>query len=233
VDYFQNNLQNLEEWHGYFTEKYGKSSYFHTNKHRNKLDLDKYVYAVVYRTYMAIYDESVAKSKESGLKFGVGDYDSTIQFLAVKMFPFGYFFISFGLGDGVIVLFDWNKVGEIMMFGAPDSTFSDEHNLYITRSKEITPEKVKNKTFFGFADSFDSIMLATDGVTDPFFKTIAEVTSEEKWLAFWNKNFKNGDGKALDLSSSTPPNIKAQSLKKWLAFDSSSDGDDRTIILIK
>jgi serine/threonine protein phosphatase PrpC len=237
VDFFQNNQENLAEWNKYFTEKYGNNSYFQVNKHRNKFDLDKFVYAVVYRTYMAIHDESVAKSKDSGLKFGVGDYDTTLKFLALKKFPFGYFFISYGLGDGVVVLFDWNKSGRAILSGTPDSTLSDGHNAYITTLSEVSPEKVKIKTFFGFAESFDCIVLATDGVTDPFFTTMADVLSEEKWIDFWKDNFKGGKvgskGNLSDLSSGATLKDKAEILKKWLRFDSVRDNDDRTILLIR
>jgi hypothetical protein len=50
---------------------------------------------------------------------------------------------------------------------------------------EVEFEKIIGRTRLFFADTFEAIILATDGITDPFFPSEVDTLSEEKWKYFW------------------------------------------------
>jgi hypothetical protein len=104
-------------------------------------------------------------------------------------------------------------------------------------SGEINPERVSKRAFFTFIDDFQSIILATDGITDAFFPSESSILSEEKWRIFWDKILRSGD----DENPSGCPEIydpqvplpdKANGLRNWLDFWSKGNHDDRTILII-
>ncbi|MDR2350221.1 MAG: protein phosphatase 2C domain-containing protein, partial [Deltaproteobacteria bacterium] len=236
-DFFEKKARTLEEWSGHFAANFYNDSYFLVNKYRNGLELDKLIYSVVYKTYMTIADEVAMKSKVSAEPAALSDYDSTLTLLAFKKFDFGYFLISFLMGDGCAALFDWNGSGRVMPLGTPDSAASEGTAACLTRPGEVTPEKVKNKTFFAFAKSFETLILATDGVTDPFFQTARDFSDEKKWLKFHEETLKKGANDIKGASGLFSRNAsieeKVASLAAWIDFDSPGHNDDRAMIIIR
>jgi hypothetical protein len=192
---------------------------------------------------MDIYKESAQQSKLSGTQIPVTDYHTTLMFVAFKLFSFGYFFISFFIGTGAMLLYNPSKSGKVLPLGTPDSRGCANYaaqkgtEFYFTDSTHISPEKVKIRTFFNFARDFDAILLATDGVTDTFFPTIESLHSEKDWQRFWNESLKKGDARTKGASALFAPDStlagKLLGLKNFLSFTSSADQDDRTILLIK
>lgn len=72
---------------------------------------------------------------------------------------------------------------------------------------------------------FTALMLMSDGISDPFFETDANLAKKEKWDELW-QNLSN----EVDFSDDNE-NSKDQ-LLKWLDFWSPGNHDDRTIAIL-
>ncbi len=72
---------------------------------------------------------------------------------------------------------------------------------------------------------FTALMLMTDGISDPFFETDANLARKEKWDELWK-----------DLSAKvdfSDDNVKSKDqLLSWLDFWSPGNHDDRTIAIL-
>jgi serine/threonine protein phosphatase PrpC len=195
------------------------------------------IYRSVYLSYLNISKESTNKAqllKDENIS--IKDYYTTLLFMAFKKFSFGYFFISFWLGDGGMAICRVDNSDKVLVLGTPDSGEFAGQTKFLTMVEEINEEKVKHRTFFTFADDFESIILATDGITDPFFPSEASVLSGEKWLYFWDQILKKGDSENPGCPEIYDPDVptdkKAQALRNWLDFWSKGNHDDRTILIV-
>jgi hypothetical protein len=78
---------------------------------------------------------------------------------------------------------------------------------------------------YSIEEDFTALMLMTDGISDPFFETDANLNKVEKWNELWDNV--NSD---VDL---TDDNSESQyQLLKWLDFWSPGNHDDRTIAIL-
>jgi hypothetical protein len=103
--------------------------------------------------------------------------------------------------------------------------------------EEINESKVRERTRCGFLDDFQTIILATDGVTDPYLPSEASVRDPKKWLDLRDRILKDGDGEnpgaGVALKPGAEPGERAKALRAWLDFWSKGDHDDRTILLVE
>lgn len=78
---------------------------------------------------------------------------------------------------------------------------------------------------YSIEEDFSALLLMTDGISDPFFETDANLNKVEKWNELWvNINSE------VDL---TDDNTESQyQLLKWLDFWSPGNHDDRTIAIL-
>ena len=86
---------------------------------------------------------------------------------------------------------------------------------------------------FSIEDDFTSLMLMTDGVSDPMFETANNLNDFEKWKEFWNKiktGFPEDEIGGVDLSDDNEES--KNQLLKWLDFWSPGNHDDRTIAIL-
>jgi serine/threonine protein phosphatase PrpC len=200
--------------------------------------LNRLLYNSVATALKAIDAECKKKQAEPKYKdVKLSDYHTTLLFMIFKKFTFGYFFASFWIGDGAIVLYGVNGTGKVEVLGVPDSGEFAGQTRFLTMPGEVTQEKVNKRTRFLFADSFGAIILVTDGITDAFFPSESATLSEDKWKSFWTKTLREGDGEnpgcpAL-FNPAIVPEAKAQALLKWLDFWSKGNHDDRTILIVK
>jgi serine/threonine protein phosphatase PrpC len=205
---------------------------------RKDLQIDKLIYASVYKAYSDIQDEMKTKRQSLGDdKITIKDYYTTLLLIAIKKISTGYFYISFWIGDGGIAICRPDKIqNSALVLGSPDSGEYSGQTRFLTMREEINEGKVSQRTFCGFLSSFESIILATDGVTDPYFPSEASVLSPQKWLDFWDRILRVGDGENPGAAGLFNPAAggeeKAKSLRKWLDFWVKGEHDDRTILIV-
>ena len=149
-------------------------------------------------------------------------FGTTTLLLAVcRKFSFGWFIASFGVGDGAIAIYDKNSDG-IKLLNEPDG------GEYAGQTRFLTMDSIfrdKTRIKMSIVPDFTALMLMTDGISDPFFETDANLAKKEKWDALWT-----------DLSSSvefSDDNEQSQyQLLNWLDFWSPGNHDDRTLAIL-
>jgi serine/threonine protein phosphatase PrpC len=200
--------------------------------------LNNLFHQIVLRAGAAIKNEYEIKrdSDDKYKDIKISAYHTTLLFMAFKKFDFGYFFGSFWIGDGAMVLYNLDEKGVVKVLGVPDSGEYAGETRFLTMSGELNEEKVMKRTVFTFADSFEAIILATDGITDPFFPSENETLSPERWKHFWNETLRKGDNENAGcpeiFDPQAPLEAKANALLKWLNFWSKGNHDDRTLMII-
>lgn len=170
-------------------------------------------------------------AKEATLKEAVlKDFSTTLLFVLLKKFEFGYFITSFWVGDGGIGIYRKTE-GDVLVLGTPDGGEFAGQTRFITM-----PDIFKSADFYSrfsikTIPDFTTLILMTDGITDPKFGTDANLTRMEKWNELWEDLAGNNDDKA---SVKLEPNNEqaADELLSWLDFWSPGNHDDRTIAIL-
>lgn len=186
----------------------------HAENHSiNGESLQNTIVKSVYQAYKHI-TEAVDQSHGDTIK----DFSTTLLLSAVKKVSDGYLFVSFSIGDGAVVV-----LGDTMqptLLSRPDTglyagqtRFLDAklfegHEVY----ERISVEKLKN---------FSALILATDGITDAWFKTDAMLSDQSAWQILWNE--------LQDKVSYPAPDGALEALTKWMDFWSPGNHDDRTL----
>lgn len=161
-----------------------------------------------------------AKANEDQVK----DYSTTLLLAICKKFDFGWFVASFWVGDGAMCIYD-NERRYVKVLGIPDGGEYAGQTRFLTMKEIFTPESIMSRLKYSIEEDFTAFMLMTDGISDPFFETDANLNKIEKWDELWN-NIKS----EVDL---TDDNSQSQyQLLKWLDFWSPGNHDDRTIAIL-
>lgn len=90
---------------------------------------------------------------------------------------------------------------------------------------EVSPDALKKRVRYVLCDDFTAFVLMTDGVSDPRFDTVAQLSDAEPWSALWQEI-----GQAV--LPFDPDGQADQRLLAWLGFWSQGNHDDRTIALV-
>lgn len=237
-DFFQANAGRLAEWKRAFEAADGRPDSEAANNFHDLmaagdgLRLNDVVYKAVYEAHAAIEREA----RDRGAQ--VRDYHSTLLCAAFRQFSFGYFIISYWVGDGAMAVYNWNGRDRVLVPGQPDGgEFAGQTRFLTMGREEINPEAVARRTRYIFADDFEALILATDGVSDPFFPSEKSVLEEANWRHFWTQVLPVGDADAppcpeLFDGAAAPPE-QAGALRRWLNFWSKGNHDDRTILIVK
>ena len=147
------------------------------------------------------------------------DYSTTLLLAAHKKLAIGHFFAVYWVGDGGIGIYEKGK--RVQLLGEVDSGDFAGQTRFLDK-QVMTPEDVMNRLRFVITDDFTSLVLMTDGITDPKFETDNNLASLQKWDDFWQEIdpiLKNKD-------------TVSEELLRWLEFWSPGNHDDRTIALL-
>ncbi|MDR1039958.1 MAG: protein phosphatase 2C domain-containing protein, partial [Deltaproteobacteria bacterium] len=175
-------------------------------------------------------------SKEPGPPITLSDYHTTLLFAAFKRFEFGYFIASFWIGDGGLALYNPNDTMQVKLLGMPDAMEFSGEPSFLTMLDKLRPDIAIDTVFFSFAEDFEALILATDGITNPFFPSEEKIKSDAEWIKFWNvplKRGSNGNPGCPELFDGSPVDVKGERLLDWLNFWVRGEHDDRTILIVK
>lgn len=170
-------------------------------------------------------------SKEKGpdgqpLVYSIKDFNTTLILCVAKKSKHGWFIGTFSIGDGGAVVIDFkNKVSKLMTIG--DSGEFAGQTRFLSTSEFSAEANPAARLRHYVSDSFDSIVLMTDGITDPFFPTDVELQDFNLWSKFWSDEL----GSVVKLDTNT--NETQIQLLSWLDFWSAGNHDDRTIVLLR
>lgn len=152
------------------------------------------------------------------------DYSTTLLFTIIKKYAAGYVIGSFWVGDGGIGIYDDNTVNAIVL-GTPDSGEFAGQTRFLTMSEIFADNAYVNRIRFKVVPDFTTLILMTDGITDPKFQTDANLRNGTFWQQLWK-----------DLNGDNEDNCKVESEKdllNWLDFWSPGNHDDRTIAILR
>lgn len=151
------------------------------------------------------------------------DYATTFLATLVHKDPIhkSVFIVSFWIGDGAIAIY--SKKNGVYLMGQPDT------GEYAGQTRVFDRKMFKDKDFwsrlqFKFypkqeVDFIDAILMMSDGISDPYFKTDQGLTDKENWDVLW------GDIEPV-LNSD-------EDLFNWMGFFKENNHDDRTIAILK
>lgn len=162
--------------------------------------------------------------------FKARDYATTLIMTIVKRFDSVRWFIAtFWVGDGAMGIYR-GSAGEVHVQGTPDGGEYGGQTRFLTEdSAEVWPqdanELIKRRLRFDVVDSFEAVVLMTDGVSDPKFETDNNSVSVTKWNDLWEDLTK-------DVHLESRDDSVADDLLKWMDFWSPGNHDDRTMIVL-
>lgn len=174
--------------------------------------------AAAFKAYKRIEEESV--NSNSQLK----DFSTTLIAAICKKFKFGWFVASFWVGDGGIGIY--NKDTQFLkVMGESDGGEFAGQTRFLTMPEIMKPEEIYRRLRFDIVDDFTSLILMTDGVTDPKFETDANLLRIEKWNDLWEDINR-------EVTLTEDNDDIADQLLGWLDFWSPGNHDDRTIAIL-
>ncbi len=195
------------------------SNYNNAPTQENAGHVGTFIYNTVVK---AAWEASRAIKNESEAKEGavLKDYSTTLLMAMCRKFDFGWFVATYWVGDGAIgLLLD---DGSIKIMGEPDG------GEYAGQTRFLTmPSIFSDRTRYRFTivPDFKALVLMTDGVSDPWFETDANLQRPEKWDEMM-KSIKDN----VNLADRKPE--CADELLGWLGFRSRGNHDDRTIAIL-
>ena len=144
-----------------------------------------------------------------------------------------WFVASYWVGDGAICLYNEEK-GTSKLLGIPDEGEYSGQTRFLTMPdifKDATA--VFERLRFSIEDDFTSLILMTDGVSDPMFETVNNLNDFEKWKEFYERlktGFPEDEIGGVDLTDDNEQS--KDQLLNWLNFWSPGNHDDRTIAIL-
>ncbi|PUZ26697.1 Protein phosphatase 2C [Chitinophaga costaii] len=154
------------------------------------------------------------------------DFATTLLFLLVKKFDFGYFVASFMVGDGGMGIYS-KDTGQVFTLGTPDGGEFAGQTRFVSMPEIFKDESFYRRFSIRTIPDFTALVLMTDGITDPKFQTDANLTKVEYWNALWD-DLQGPEHRVLDRNAAQA----SQALLDWLDFWSPGNHDDRTIAIL-
>lgn len=179
------------------------------------------IHEILFKAATEAYRAIVKKVEECSDPAVLKDFSTTLLLAVCRKFSFGWFVASFGVGDGAIAIYDKNAES-VKLLNEPDG------GEYAGQTRFLTMESIfrdRTRIKMSIVPDFTALMLMSDGISDPFFETDANLAKKEKWDELW-QSLSN----EVDFSDDNE-NSKDQ-LLKWLDFWSPGNHDDRTIAIL-
>lgn len=145
------------------------------------------------------------------------DYSSTLLAAAIRRVGDSMFISTYWMGDGAIAVY--GPKGKVRLMGTPDSGEYAGQTRFLDR-KAIADADFAKRIQLGMFTGITSVILMTDGISDPRFETDNGLLDPEKWDSLWEEI-------SPYLTGDTPES----NLLGWLDFLTPGHHDDRTIAL--
>ncbi|MDQ0067641.1 PP2C family serine/threonine-protein phosphatase [Chryseobacterium lathyri] len=160
--------------------------------------------------------------------FSIKDLHTTLIFVLLKKFDFGYIILTFGVGDCPINLIS-PDFSEVKLLNRMDVGEFGGGTRFITM-KEIFGDDMASRFEITCVDDFSYLVLMTDGIYDPKFMTENKLEDINSWKTFFNDLAGNNDDRTkVDFVSDADID---QQLLAWTDFWSRGNHDDRTLAII-
>jgi len=190
-----------------------------------KNDIDEKIGIVLYEiTVGTAFNANKAINKFSNDEgYEIKKYATTLLFALSKKFDFGTIIITFSVGDGAIGVIYGENADMLMI---PDGGEYSGQTRFLTMNeifKPKDPNKIKERySIKCYNDHVQSIILMTDGVSDPKFGTDNNLNDPRYWGDLWCD--------LIPILVENEPN--EESLYKWMDFYIPGEYDDRTISIL-
>lgn len=148
----------------------------------------------------------------------VKEYSTTLLAAAVKKDGANTFLATFWMGDGAIAAY--GPRGTVKLMGTPDGGEFAGQTRFLDRNA-LADQGFGKRVRVGRLQNVSSVILMTDGVSDPYFETDNGLADPAKWDVLW-------DEIQPQLGDAAPE----QRLVEWLHFFKQGHHDDRTIALL-
>lgn len=147
------------------------------------------------------------------------DYSTTLLVAVTKRIKTRTFIVAFWVGDGVIAAY--GPSGKVRVMGQPDGGEHAGQTIFLDARVVMDGPSFFKRITMGFFSDITSVLLMTDGVSDPRFETDSELSDPSKWDALWS-----------EISPLLFTQSPEQALLNWLEFYSPKHHDDRTIAVL-
>ncbi|OJV22442.1 PP2C family serine/threonine-protein phosphatase [Dyadobacter sp. 50-39] len=191
-------------------------------------DLDLFLYNSIGKAAFSIHKslQDYADRLEVPLK----DLHTTLIFVLLKKYSFGYAILSFGVGDCPIGLLN-KDMTEIKLMNWLDVGEFGGGTRFITMPEIFSSSKFATRLGFKVIEDFSYLMLMTDGIYDPKFVVEANLEKLESWTKFLNDLY--GENESHNVVQLIAKNVELpKQLSEWMDFWSSGNHDDRTLAIV-
>ena len=147
------------------------------------------------------------------------DYSTTLLVAVTKRVKTRTFIVTFWVGDGAIAAY--GPRGKVRVMGQPDGGEHAGQTVFLDARVVMDGPSFFKRITMGFFSDITSVLLMTDGVSDPKFETDNELSDPSKWDALWS-----------EISPLLFTQSPEQALLNWLEFYSPKHHDDRTIAVL-
>lgn len=179
------------------------------------------IHTILFKAAAEAHKAIAWKAEESGDAVRMKDFSTTLLLAVCRRFSFGWFIASFGVGDGAIAVYA-REAETVRLLNESDG------GEYAGQTRFLTMESIfrdRTRIKMTIVPDFIALILMTDGISDPFFETDANLARKEKWDSLWDSL-----SEEVDFTDDNPE--AAEQLLGWLDFWSPGNHDDRTIAIL-
>lgn len=127
--------------------------------------------------------------------------------------------VHYSVGDGAIA--NWQPETQQLAFISQSDSGSYSGETRFLTAEETSADSLKQRVQLKMTDTIPTLLLMTDGVSDPKFETDAQLANPQNWANLWAE---------LQPLLQQPEPEKA--LQNWLNFWSAGNHDDRTLAVL-
>lgn len=175
---------------------------------------------------------------ETGPSVSAHDYNTTILLSLIKAIPGnGIRIASFAIGDGAIVWIPENSSTFALLSQPDDGEFAGETEFVTSESiwrqddmdhAAFLKRRVRTMRMEEREARHGTLLMMTDGVSDPFFASHAKLKDYDIWRTFLDSKIRQ---EAKIEKNTSPSDELSGQLLSWLNFKATTHFDDRTLVI--